>query len=423
MAQHMLNVGYLLLRFPHPTETFIAEEIKALRSQGIQVQVVSVLRPKSGPPSEDVEHLLRSSSYAPNLLSFRLLRGNIYYLFSSPRLYFSLLRNLLRCPYPVHPPLLLAKRIVIFLKAVSSAYQLRNTRIQLIHSHFAWLSGAAAWICSRLLSIPFTVTVHAYDLFSSTDLLELVCTEAAHVFAISHHNRTVLTEMGLRPDESISVVHCGVNLEEIDSRSRALMPSSNGRSVRILSVGSLIEKKGHPTLIEACRILKDRGLDFTCTIVGGGGEEADLQRLIVLSGLQEQVALQGYRCHPDVLTAYGQHDVFALASCVARNGDRDGIPVVMMEAGAFGMPLVSTQVSGIPELVIDQRTGLLVPPGDSFALADAIGALVADPTLAEKLGQNARKLIESEFEIRANATQLVDLWSGILSQAEARVPH
>jgi glycosyltransferase involved in cell wall biosynthesis len=310
----------------------------------------------------------------------------------------------------------MTKRLAIFLRAVGAAHQLKGEGVDLLHSHFAWLSGAAAWVCSRLLGIPFTVTTHAYDHYFSNDLLSLVVNQADHVVTISEYNRQHLkTEVG-RPSGDISVIHCGVNVQLLRRKQIEEDERVPNQPIRILSVGSLQAKKGHTYLIDACHHLERRGIEFRCSIVGAGPAESALRRKIGEANLQTRVHLLGARPHPDILDSYHQHDIFVLASVVASGGDMDGIPVVLMEAGAASLPLVSTRVSGIPELVRHGQTGLLVEPGNATALADAIATLAADPVLRDSLGQRARLLVCSEFDIETNAGHLASLF---LSVAEA----
>lgn len=406
-----LKVAYILLYFPRLTETFVAEEIQAVRSLGIEVQIVSLLSAESEPVQPLSQELLPLTWYPPGLLGLALWRANFGFLRKSPRLYLSLLLDLLRQPYSENPFGLLAKRLAIFLKAVAVARHLEGRDVQLLHTHFAWLSGAAAWIIARLLGMPFTVTVHAYEIYSTkNDLLRLVSQQANRVVAISDYNRLQVARMCSLPAEAISLVHCGVNLTglQLDFPEQEKTQAEN--SLRILSVGSLVSKKGHTYLIEACHLLKERGIAFKCSMIGGGPDESALRNLIEARGLQNHVELLGARPHPEIIHAYHEHDVFVLASVVAPNGDRDGIPVVLMEAGAIGLPLISTEVSGIPELVRHDQSGLLVPPEDPQALAEAIMRLAHDPKMRSRLGDNARALVESEFSIASSAKQMVDLF-------------
>jgi glycosyltransferase involved in cell wall biosynthesis len=417
------KVAYILLHFPYLTETFVAEEIQAIQSQGIDVQIISLLEPGCGPVQPLSQQLMPYTWYAPGLLTLGLWGAQLRFLFRSPWLYLRSLVELLRQPYPRQPVVLMAKRLVIFLKAVAVANHLKGSGVQLLHSHFAWLSGAAAWITARLLGLPFTVTVHAYDLYFSNDLLPLVSSQAHHIIAISEYNRQQVAALQACPAEAISVIHCGVDMTHFRHQSRVREDRHAKEALSILSVGSLVAKKGHRYLIDACHLLRRRGLSFTCTIIGGGPGEPALRQQLQDLGLQHQVRLLGALTHSEIVAAYYQHDLFVLACVETPDGDKDGIPVVLMEAGAAGLPLISTQVSGIPELVLHEKTGLLVRSGDAVALADAISTLAGDPALRARLGKNARNLVEDGFEIERNASCLASLFERIGRQGAGRDVH
>jgi colanic acid/amylovoran biosynthesis glycosyltransferase len=406
-----LRVAYLLLHFPRFTETFVAAEIDAIRAHSIDVRIISLLSPRSGIVQRLSQQLLQYTWYAPSVLNPVLWRAQVHFLLKSRRLYLHLLRTLLSQPYPKQPLRLFLKRLVVFLKAVAVAHYLEGSGIELLHSHFAWLSGAATWICARLLGVPFTVTVHAYDIFSSrNELLPLISREAARVIAISEFNRAHIAALGTCAADLISVIHCGVNLATLPDSPDKQTKRPAGGPFKILSVGNLVAKKGHSNLVAACRLLKINGLDFCCTIIGGGPDETFLRRQIETHGLQLQVQLLGRRSLSEIIDAYHQHDLFVLACTVAPDGAKDGIPVVLMEAGKEGLPLISTAISGIPELVRHAHTGWLVPTDDPTALADAIAGLAADPALRVRLGRNARALVESEFNIDRSTLQLAALF-------------
>ena len=198
-----LNVTYILLRFPFLTETFVAEEINAIERQGINVKITSLLEPSRGTVQPLSRRLPAQTWYAPGFLEVLLWLAQVHFLFRAPVLYLSLLRQLLREPCRRRPISLFAKRIGIFLKAVAVAYHLHDSPTELLHSHFAWLPGTAAWVVARLLGLSFTVTVHAYDVYASDDLLGFVCREADHVVAISEYNRRYVTAAAQRKVEDI----------------------------------------------------------------------------------------------------------------------------------------------------------------------------------------------------------------------------
>ena len=400
-----LRVAYILQYFPRLTETFVADEIQAVCAQGVDVQIVSLLTPGEGLVSPASRELLSRTWYAPGPFSLGLWRDQIHFVRLQPKLYWRLLVTLLSQPYRGYGLTLFLKRLVTFLKAVSAARYLTGQDIDLLHAHFAWLPAAAAWVSARLLGKPFTVTVHAYDLYSQkNDLTPLIAREAAHLVAISEFNRSHLATLAAEV-APITLIHCGVDLSgpatEPGDRSQVA-----GSPLRILSVGSLVDKKGHRFLISACKILREQGVDFTCTIIGAGPQEEALRRQIDAAQLQQLVELLGARTHPEVLASYPDFDVFVLPSVITADGDRDGIPVVLIEAGSAGLPLVSSPISGIPEVVLHEQTGLLVPPGDPVSLAEAIRVLAQDPGLRARLGQNARERIRDRFDIQGTSAQL-----------------
>jgi glycosyltransferase involved in cell wall biosynthesis len=216
------------------------------------------------------------------------------------------------------------------------------------------------------------------------------------------------------------VIHCGVDIDRYRGLGSPLKPSSNDAVLQIVAVGSLNEKKGHEYLIQACDLVRKQGLDFQCDIIGGGSREEALRQLIQQLDLDDYVTLHGALPHEAILEAYGRADIFALACVVAANGDRDGIPVALMEAGIAELAIVSTAVSGIPELVRHEGTGLLVPERDARALADAIVRLSQDPGLRRQLGANAKQLVLAEFSSDGLADQLIEAMGDIVGRPSGR---
>jgi glycosyltransferase involved in cell wall biosynthesis len=407
-----LRVGYVLLRFPKLTETFIAEEIAALGKTGVTVKIVSLLKPRPEAVQPGSQALLRDTWYAPGLTRPSFWGAQIRSLVRSPVLYSRLLFTLLRQRYPRKPWLSFLKRLVIFGRAVASTSHLEDEGVQVLHAHFAWLPGAAAWAIAQLIGKPYSVTVHAFDLYEKTDLLPLVCSRAQRVVTISDYNKEEIVRLGASPEDRVSIVRCGIDLDRFrPGHGGGVLPDTGG-PLRILSIGRFVAKKGFADLLAACGMLKKRGIDFACTIIGSGPEERLLRGLIQAHGLEDRVRLAGTLVSPEVVAEFRRHNVFALACTVAPGGDKDGIPVVLMEAGAMGLPLVSTRVSGIPELVRDQSSGLLIPPARPEALADALASLAADPALRSTLGRNARLLVEREYDILHNAARLQDIFTG-----------
>jgi hypothetical protein len=214
------KVAYILLHFPYPTETFVAEEIRVMRSLGIDVRIISLLGSGPGPMQPLSEQLLSFTWYAPGPLTYYFWRAQFHFFGRSPHFYLRLLADLLHQPYRTKSLPSFFKRLMIFMKAIVVAYHLNKSNMQLLHSHFAWLSGAATSIISRFLELPFTVTVHAFDIFShQNDLLRFVCQNANHVIAISKKNQQQIEALDVRPAHTISVIHCGINLAKINNVS------------------------------------------------------------------------------------------------------------------------------------------------------------------------------------------------------------
>ena len=271
-------------------------------------------------------------------------------------------------------------------------------------------------VVGQMLGLPFTLTAHAYDIYSSkNDLVELTTTNADRIVTISEYNKAkILDKCCTVKEEDIEVIHCGVDLEQFQTVKKENINSK----ILITSVGSLIEKKGHAYLVQACKELDSQGLDFHCEIIGNGKLKESLQNLIRVLNLEGRVLLVGSLSQNQVRERLRKSDLFVLACVVADDGDRDGIPVAIMEALAMEVPVISTPVSGIPELIKHKKTGLLVPERDSNSLAIAITRLVQERSLGQKFASNGHSLVENEFNILKNVAQLTKLFQQVIVEHE-----
>lgn len=397
-----MRIVYVVLRFPSLTETFVADEIWALREQGVQVRILSLLKPHPHAVQPRSRELLCHVRYGPGVFSVRALQLFWRSLRGRPRAVLGLLWRLCQAPLGAGGLGAWVRRLPIFFTAVCLAEASRADGPDGVHAHFAWLSGAAAWIIAELLKVPYCVTVHAYDLFRSNELAPLVCTGACRVVAISEYNRRWVKKYS--PGARVVVIHCGVDVSELVPMEPATEPP--GRCFTITAPGSLVAKKGHAELIEACALLRDQGREFQCTIIGGGPMRARLRERIESLRLGAYVTLAGARDHEFVLQRLARSDLAVLACVIAADGDRDGIPVALMEAAALGRALVSTRVSGIPELVRDGVNGRTVVPRNPQALAGAIGALMDDRERCRSMGRQGRRIVEREFSLRHSSQRM-----------------
>jgi glycosyltransferase involved in cell wall biosynthesis len=267
-------------------------------------------------------------------------------------------------------------------------------------------------ITSWLTGIPFTITAHAYDIFvhdprTFPQAVARKCREAAFVIVVHRFGRNfLLSRFPGIPAEKLRVLHIGIDPAVFEPRPRSRRPDE---AIHILSNGSLIEKKGHDVLVEAVARLREAGHQVMLTIIGGGGAAA-LRRQIACLGLEQVVVLASKVPQSQVVNMLAESDLFALASKRAANGDMDGIPTVLLEALAMEVPVVTTRLSGIPELVIEGQTGYLAEPGDAASFATALQEALAQPERAASMARRGRERVIAEFSASTNAARLLEMW-------------
>jgi glycosyltransferase involved in cell wall biosynthesis len=299
---------------------------------------------------------------------------------------------------------LMAGAIVFFPKGVLLAELARRAGVGHLHAHFANHPATVAWVAHRLSGIPFSFTAHGSDLHRHQQMLELKARDAAFAFTVSDYNRRFVAERcGRATADRIELLRCGTDLDAFRPATRGL---PNSAPFTILCIGALRAVKGHRVLIAACGLLRERGIDFRCHLVGDGPLAEELRRQVGRLGLVEHIVFEGALARPEVLARMAEADVAVLASVRDHRGRREGIPVVLIEAMACGLPVVASRISGIPELVEEGRSGLLFQPGDPVALARSLERLVGDPALREQLGRHGRLKVASDFDLRKNAGEL-----------------
>jgi glycosyltransferase involved in cell wall biosynthesis len=303
-----------------------------------------------------------------------------------------------------------------FLAGAELAVRLRGTGTSLVHSHFARDAADIAFYAAALLGVPFTVTTHATDIFSPEhpDRLRALLGAADGIHTISVFNREYMADHygeGLRARITVSVLGLDpASLPERISAAAGEIPSF------VCTASGLALKKGVEVLLEACRILLDRGRSFTCSVLGSDPSGERLEHLrgrTAEMGLADTVTFAGLTSSAETLRRVSCCTVFVLPSVRAPNNDMDGIPVSLMESMAMGVPSISTRLSGIPELIEDGVSGLLVEPGDAAALAGAMERILADSSLASRLGSAGREKVLSSFSIDRYARDLISFWRGI----------
>jgi glycosyltransferase involved in cell wall biosynthesis len=304
-----------------------------------------------------------------------------------------------------HPTLFSYRRTLWhFNQGIYAAYVLRHNPGDHLHAHFLNQCATIAFIISRMLGIPYSVTVHASgDLYSSPFMIREKLAGAKFIATCTEYNRDYLTRLGKTLFDSKLIVHYhGLDPERY--RRSSPMPS---KQPVILSVGQLMERKGFIYLVRACQILKERGALFNCRIVGEGPLRGPLGKEIRRLGLEGQVELTGALPQEEIIRQYEEANLFTLPAVLAENGDRDGIPNVILEAMAMELPIVSTWHSGVPEVIQDGKNGLLVPPQDSARLADALQFLLSHREIARTLGLCGRQTVLEKFNPQTNIQKLL----------------
>ena len=354
-AGEALHVGYVLKRFPRLSQTFVLNEIAELRRQGVEVTVVARQAPGEGE---------RLPNGYPEVRVHYLDRGE---------------------------------------EGVIDA--LRAAGVEHLHAHFATWAAATAERLAAELGVTFSFTAHAHDIYHETvNRRRLAVTMALSEFVVtvSEANRQFLDGLVAAERRRANVVRLynGVDLSHLRPSTAPPVPG------RIVAVGRLVPKKGLTYLVEACRRLNMAGRRFECVIAGEGDERETLERQIAAGGLQHAVLLAGALSHEDTLDLLRTATVCALPCVIAPDGDRDGLPTVLLEALALGVPVVSTTVSGVPEIVSDGESGLLVPPADAAALSAAIANLLSSKSLRTRLAAAGTARARREFSLASNVARL-----------------
>lgn len=394
-------VAYLAPEIPSLSATFVYEEMLALERLGVRVVSISVRSPKDSAigqqPLAARTHIVYNKSVPSTALDGLLSLFNPK--FRTIRALRYLLADIISLGVFRASSWKLAYQ---FLASTRIAQLLLRNKCTHLHVHFAHTPAQLAMYASALVNIPFSVTAHANDIFERGLLLREKAERATKFLTISHFNRRFLAELNL-PEEKLEVVRCGVALDPFVGE----ISKQESSCFRIGTLGRLVEKKGFDTLIRAASQLVARSLHpVQLSIAGDGPLKEVLQDLVKELKLDNVVEFEGALAHHEVANWLRTLDAFVLACKSDKNGDRDGIPVVLMEAMSQSIPVISTNISGIPELVIHENTGLLANPGDADGIATQISRLIESPELRRSLVLRGQEHVMKEFGQRTNIERL-----------------
>src|SRR6266851_5099905 len=419
MVSVRLRVAYLVKTFPRLSETFILNEILGVEELGLELEIFSLRRlpPESEPVHPDVAKVKGPVRYVPSFIRplwppglALLLFSHLALLFAAPLRYFAAVR--------FHFTSGNNPRLKDFLQAGYLGRALIRGKFTHLHAHFANVPTTVAEIVKHLTGIGYSFTAHAKDVYlTPPSELARKIKEAECVLTCTAVNQRYLT--GLADQGTpVRLAYHGVDV----NRFRVLRsgdPQNDGVPL-ILSVARLCEKKGLEFLIEACRILVDHGITFQCRIVGYGPLEDKLKKMIASLALRDRVFLPGKMTQDQLAELYPQADLFVLPCQVLKNGDQDGIPNVLFEAMVCGVPIISTEVAGVRELIEHQKNGLLVEQRNSNALADAMQLLISSPRLRSDLARKGRQTVLQGFTRESSARNVYNIFSSMLDSAESR---
>ena len=393
----MAQFAYLFERFPSFGQTFCYREVAELARQGVTPVIFAIRNPKDEPPQDWDQRIVQRVHHLPD--EEQLLR-EVRRASKKGKLTDEVIGTLDEWG-----------RRTDFLRLYQAVYiglRLKEIGIRHVHAHFAGMAARTAFWIGKFFPITFSFTAHANDIFAPpkfeisldklTDATRLIVTETDYAaeFLREHF-----------PDRAdrIHRIYNGLDLALFERTDFSSVPQL------IVAVGRLIAKKGFADLLRACRLLMDRGKSFRCAIIGEGPLEEELHEQIAQLDLQDCVELPGTKPQDEIRECLAKANAFVLPSVIDPDGGMDNLPTVIMEAMAAGLPVVSTAIGGIPEMVIQNETGFLVPPGDAVALASAIERLFDEIGLAQRLGECGFQRAKELFSIENNVRELCALLS------------
>ncbi len=390
------RIGYVLKRYPRISETFVASELIELERLGERLTVFAVSKPDEPFTHRFVEDLRAEVVYLPHRPwrePVRVARALWRVVRSDARGWLSAAR------YSLWPPR--RKGLRRLLQATVLRVEMERAGIDHAHAHFATAAARLANLAWRMGGPTYSVTVHAKDIYHQdvrVDHLRDKLASARFVATVSRANRDYLESL-LALDGRLRIVPNSVNLRRLGPVRR-----SPGQAGPVLTVARLIEKKGLMDLVAAFSLLRARGITPRLEIVGDGPLRGQLEGVAASLGVDAR--FRGALPQEQVLELMGRASLFCLPCVVAADGDRDGLPTSVLEAMALGVPVVTTDVSGLAEAVLHERTGLLVPQRDPVALAEAIERLLSDPELAARLSAEGRRHVEHNYSLERSAALL-----------------
>jgi glycosyltransferase involved in cell wall biosynthesis len=400
-----MKIAYVMSRFPLLSETFILREMIEVENLGYEVVLYPLICQDQPVVHEEAKKWMPRARCIP-FFSAAILLENLRAFINKPAAYVSILIQII---WHNRSSLdFLTKGLFLFPKAVHAAKLMKLEGIEHIHAHYATHPALKAWIIHKLTGISYSVTIHSHDIYDCHAMLAPKLREAVFLAPISEYNiRYLINLLGEWVREKCHVVHCGIDPSRYLPKPRL----TESDVFQILQIGTLHWKKAQVHLIQAAASLRDRGVPFQLSIIGEGEERQNIEAEILKHNLNGHVKLLGAKTQEEVA------HLLPDAECYIQSSISEGIPVAIMEAMACELPVVSTNITGIPELVLDGKTGVLVAPSDTEGMAEALDFLYKNPAIRHEMGKQGRNWVLQEFTLKGNAEKLTSLFEAVNKRA------
>jgi len=390
-------LGYILKGYPRISESFISNEILLLERLGFTMRLFPMRKPRESFSHASVKKIKARVDYLPtDLLEdfYRLLLPNIFLSVKRPQQFTATLKT---ASEGIKPGNGLATLKHLFQAGyLTNQHLLKEHNIVQLHGHFAHSPTSVTMFASLLSGIPFSFTAHAKDIYTSDkEKIRRKIARARFVVTCTRHNKEYLQDIAGKSTTPIYCIYHGIDLNLF---RQTVEQTTTHNPFKILTVARLTQKKGLPTIYKALAGLQQKGIDFQHTLIGDGDDKEKILDLIASLGLTGRCRWIGTKTHEEVLVHFKTSDLFVLGCEIAENGDRDGIPNVLVESLAMGVPALSTNVSAIPEILIDGQTGLTVPPTRPELLQEAMLRLLTDRRLRRRLVKGGQEYVQETFD-------------------------
>jgi len=402
------RVAYLVSSFPVLSETFVLYDALEMEKSGVSICIYPLLRRRPTVTHREVACLSAPVLDLP-LITIQILVAQINFLFRQPGKYLRVLYEVLAGSFG--SPRYFLGALVFFPKAVFFARDMEARGIDHIHAHFANHPATAAYIISRLTDIPFSFSARGSDLQKDQTMLKIKLEQAEFAIAVSEYIKAaMINTCGKAYEDKVHVVYGGVDTLRFTRPHTG--DQRHGAVIKIVCVARFEPVKGLDCLIDACQLLRKRGINFECQLLGEGLLRPAMEAKITRYQLDKEVILIGACSQEEVLLALTHADIAVLATVQTQQGECEGIPNVLKEAMAVGLPVVASDIGGIPELVENGKSGILVPPGDPVALSDALAILADSEQLRKQMGCNGRDKVVKDFNLQSSTRQRASLFLG-----------